>query len=132
MVSTGYTGPTRTRREARPWAVSGPAIALWPRCGYRAAMKSAQPDGSSFAEVPVRVLKDRLSEYLRAVENGTTVVVTSHGRALADLVPHRGVGSALVPLSIRRPTRTWGSVGLRRKGRGRTRSTELLLEERRR
>jgi prevent-host-death family protein len=95
-------------------------------------MRSARPDGSSLTEVPVRVLKDRLSEYLRAVEKGTTVVVTSHGRALANLVPHRGVGSALMPLPVRQPTRAWGSVGLRRTGRGRTRSTDLLLEERRR
>ena len=84
------------------------------------------------AGVPVRILKDRLSEYLRAVESGATVVVTSHGRALADLVPHRRGATPAALLAVRQPTRPWGSVQLRRTGRGRTDSTALLLEERRR
>ncbi len=85
------------------------------------------------AEVPVRVLKDRLSELLRAVESGSTVVVTSHGRALADLVPHRERAPfAASLLTVRQPSRPWGSVRRRRTGRGGTNSTGLLLEERRR
>ena len=84
------------------------------------------------SEVPVRVLKDRLSEYLRAVERGSRVVVTSHGRALADLVPHREGATPAAPLPVRQPTRPWGSVKLRRTGRSRTDIVGLLLEERRR
>jgi prevent-host-death family protein len=83
------------------------------------------------SEVPVRVLKDRLSEYLRAVEGGSTVVVTSHGRALADLVPHRKGATPAAELPVRQPTRPWGSVKLRPTGRGRTDVVGLLLEERR-
>jgi len=79
-------------------------------------------------EVSVRALKDRLSEVLRRVEAGSTVVVTSHGRPLADLVPHRDAS----PLPARAATRKWGSVKLPRKGRGRTDAVALLLEERRR
>lgn len=36
--------------------------------------------------VPIRALKDRLSEYLRRVEAGETVVVTDHGRPVAEIV----------------------------------------------
>ena len=36
--------------------------------------------------VSVRELRDHLSEYLRAVENGTTLVVTSHNRPVARIV----------------------------------------------
>ena len=36
--------------------------------------------------VSVRELRDHLSEYLRSVENGATVLVTSHNRPVARLV----------------------------------------------
>lgn len=36
--------------------------------------------------VSVRELRDHLSEYLRAVETGATLVVTSHNRPVARLV----------------------------------------------
>ena len=90
-------------------------------------MISADP-----SEVPVRILKDRLSEYLRIVEGGSRVVITSHGRALAALVPHREEVTQADSLRIREPTRPWGSVKLSRKARGRTDSVRLLLEDRRR
>jgi prevent-host-death family protein len=38
-------------------------------------------------EVPVRELKNRLSEYLRRVGRGEEIVVTSHGKAVGRLVP---------------------------------------------
>jgi len=37
--------------------------------------------------VPVRVLKDRLSEYLRRVRAGERVVVSHRGRPIAELAP---------------------------------------------
>jgi len=37
-------------------------------------------------EVTVRELKSRLSEYLRKVQAGAEIVVTSHGKAVARLV----------------------------------------------
>lgn len=37
--------------------------------------------------VSVRELKDRLSEYLRRVQAGERVVVTDHGRSVAEIVP---------------------------------------------
>ena len=38
-------------------------------------------------EVSIRELKSRLSEYLRRVAAGEEVVVTSHGKVVARLVP---------------------------------------------
>lgn len=37
-------------------------------------------------DVSVRKLKDRLSEYLRRVQNGELVTVTDHGRPVAALI----------------------------------------------
>lgn len=37
--------------------------------------------------VSVRELKNRLSEYLRLVDEGEEIIVTSHKRAVARLVP---------------------------------------------
>ena len=38
-------------------------------------------------EVPVRELKNRLSEYLRRTRAGEVIVVTSHGKPVARLLP---------------------------------------------
>lgn len=40
-------------------------------------------------EVPVRELKNRLSEYLRRVQAGEEIVVTSRGKAVARLLAPR-------------------------------------------
>jgi prevent-host-death family protein len=64
-------------------------------------VKRRRSGGASFAretavaarEVGVRELKARLSEYLREVKSGRTVVVTEHGRPVARLVPE--------PVSVR-------------------------------
>ncbi len=37
--------------------------------------------------VGVRELKERLSEYLRRVETGETIVITDHGRPVGRIVP---------------------------------------------
>ena len=39
--------------------------------------------------VGVKVLKNRLSEYVGLVENGETILVTKHDRVVAELVPPR-------------------------------------------
>ncbi len=38
--------------------------------------------------VAIRVLKNRLSEYLRIAQSGERVTVTSRGAPIVDLVPH--------------------------------------------
>jgi antitoxin (DNA-binding transcriptional repressor) of toxin-antitoxin stability system len=41
------------------------------------------------AEVGIKVLKDRLSEYVRAAAAGETVLVTDRGRVVAELIAPR-------------------------------------------
>lgn len=48
-------------------------------------MKYPQSDAMT-QTVSVRELRDHLSEYLRAVETGATVLVTSHNRPVARIV----------------------------------------------
>ena len=38
-------------------------------------------------ETGIRELKDNLSRYIRRVEQGQRIVVTAHGRVVAELVP---------------------------------------------
>ena len=38
--------------------------------------------------VGIRTLKNRLSEYVRAVQSGERVTVTSRGTPVMDLIPH--------------------------------------------
>ncbi|MBI4902933.1 MAG: type II toxin-antitoxin system prevent-host-death family antitoxin [Acidobacteria bacterium] len=38
----------------------------------------------------IRELKDNLSHYIRKVESGERVLVTAHGRVVAELVPPSG------------------------------------------
>lgn len=38
-------------------------------------------------EIPVRDLKDHLSEYLRRVQAGEELIITSHGKPVARLAP---------------------------------------------
>lgn len=57
--------------------------------------------------VGIRTLKDRLSEYLRLVAAGETVLVTDRERVVAELGPPRSgrsteVGDALLADAVRR------------------------------
>ncbi len=42
-------------------------------------------------ETGIRELRDNLSRYIRQIESGERVVVTAHGRVVAELVPPRAV-----------------------------------------
>ena len=46
--------------------------------------------------VGIKALKDKLSEYLRIVASGETVLVTDRDRVVAELIPPRGGRSPLV------------------------------------
>lgn len=46
--------------------------------------------------VGLKVLKNKLSEYVRRAAAGETVLVTDRGRVVADLVPHKEA-SGLTP-----------------------------------
>jgi prevent-host-death family protein len=79
--------------------------------------------------VKIAELKDKLSEHLRAVEQGAEVIVTDRNRPIARIVPlaAAGGGTVLVPPRFPFTTvrgRTWRAAGWQ------LRSDELLAEER--
>ena len=93
--------------------------------------------------VGVRELKNRLSEYLRQVRSGESVLVTDRGEVIAELAPP-GLGSsdASVPAGLltlaRRGLATVGAPGdaslyqeLPRTSRRRRRSAAQLLDDER-
>ena len=92
--------------------------------------------------VGVRELKNRLSEYLRAVRRGESVLVTDRGEVVAELSPPgHGLSDASVPAGLlalaRRGLATLGAPGdsglykaLPRSHRGDRSATQLLEEER--
>ena len=80
--------------------------------------------------VRIAELKDQLSKYLRAVEQGEEVEVTDRDRPIARLVPvPDDDGVVLLP-----PTRSFSSIRRRRyrPANWGVSSTDLLLEERQR
>jgi antitoxin (DNA-binding transcriptional repressor) of toxin-antitoxin stability system len=92
--------------------------------------------------VGIRELKNRLSEYLRQVRSGESVLVTDRGEVIAEFSPPgRGLTDASVPAGLlalaRRGLLTLGSPGdaslyvaLPRARRGQRSAAELLDEER--
>ena len=92
--------------------------------------------------VGIRELKNRLSEYLRQVRCGESVLVTDRGEVIAEFSPPgRGSADASVPAGLlalaRRGVLTLGSPGdasvyvaLPRARRGQRSAAELLEEER--
>jgi prevent-host-death family protein len=47
--------------------------------------------------VGIKVLKNKLSEYIRMVADGETVQVTDRGRVVAEIVPPRAAAKATTP-----------------------------------
>jgi len=47
--------------------------------------------------IGIKVLKNRLSEYIRLVSSGETVLVTEHDRVVAELVPPQAGRAAQAP-----------------------------------
>ncbi len=111
--------------EKRPTSVFGPALRpgsidnlgqLWLYLAMR--------------RVKIAELKNRLSEHLRAVENGAEVVVMDRDRPIARIVPLPPPGRRI---RLLQPSRTFPDIRDRRRSRAgwEVSSTELLLEERR-
>jgi antitoxin (DNA-binding transcriptional repressor) of toxin-antitoxin stability system len=92
--------------------------------------------------VGVRELKDRLSEYLRRVRSGESLLVTDRGEVVAEFSPPgRAQADPSIPAGLlvlaRRGLVTLGSPGdgglykpLPRQRRGGQRAAQLLEEER--
>ena len=80
--------------------------------------------------VGIAELKDRLSEHLRAVENGAEVIVLDRKRPIARIVP---MVTSTGRVRILPPAREFAEIRERRRTPARwpVSSTELLMEERR-
>lgn len=90
-------------------------------------------------KVSVRELKDRLSEHLRAVRKGRSIVVTSHRKPVARLSPMPSESAVGLQKLVQEGLVTWngkkprgpgprGRIKLR--GPGKT-VAEMVLEDRR-
>jgi prevent-host-death family protein len=60
-------------------------------------------------EVPVKEAKAKLTELLRAAEAGERIVLTRHGKPVADLVPHSQV-SEEKPMSLLDRVHAWNEA----------------------
>lgn len=80
--------------------------------------------------VKIAELKDRLSEHLRAVENGEEVVVTDRDRPIAKIIPYEEALRRVRFIPARRP---FSAIRDRKypSANWKINSTELLLEDRR-
>jgi prevent-host-death family protein len=80
--------------------------------------------------VRIAELKDRLSEYLRAVEKGEEVIVTHRKRPMARIVP---LTTDELRVSITPPGKPFAPIRDRPRSPAKWKigSSELLLEERR-
>lgn len=95
-------------------------------------------------EVSIRELKNRLSEYLKRARAGEDVVITSHGQAVARLIPvPTESGDAPAPAELQRRLRTIPGIRLAKGGKpkgaarplrikpGEKTLSDIVLEERR-
>lgn len=62
--------------------------------------------------VGVRELKNRLSEYLRAVRRGERVLITDRGQVIAELRPPGAPGDEGLPPALARLVREHTAIGL--------------------
>ncbi len=78
---------------------------------------------TSGMKISVRELKDRLSEHLRMVKSGQSIVVTSHKKPIARLSPVPGESANGVQRLIDQGLATWD--GKKPRGAGRRRPVKL-------
>lgn len=77
--------------------------------------------------VGIADLKARLSEHLRDVRGGHALVIVDRGRPVAKVIPLQAGEGELV---VRQPRRPLAGFAFGRKGRGKTDSLAVLLEDR--
>lgn len=68
--------------------------------------RQASAPTAAVREVPLKEAKAKLAELLRAVEAGERIVLTRHGKPVADLVPHASVGEEK-PMSVLDRVEAW-------------------------
>ena len=69
--------------------------------------------------VSLKVAKDKLAELVRRAEAGETVVITRHGKPVADVVPHRAKKGGL----------NWEALAKWKKEHGIDRVVEFIPED---
>ena len=74
-------------------------------------------------KVSVRELKDRLSEHLRAVKDGKSILVTSHNKPVARLSPVPSESASGVQRLLDQGLASWN--GKKPRGAGRRRPVKL-------
>lgn len=67
---------------------------------------SLVPPQGGVRQVPIKEAKAKLTELLRQVEAGEKIVLTRHGKPVADLVPH-AVGAEEKPMSVLERLEAW-------------------------
>ncbi len=96
-------------------------------------METPAVHGSPVTSTGIRELKDNLSRYIRRVEAGERIVITAHGRVVAELVQPGAtakntsrrfdglVASGVIrpPLEAGDPTEAWPDIRLPRGNRRR-------------
>ncbi|PYQ10998.1 MAG: prevent-host-death protein [Acidobacteria bacterium] len=78
------------------------------------------------SNVRIAALKAQLSEYLRKVRGGRTLVVLDRNTPIARIVPYDGEA----PLEIQRATRKPAELRLPSRPKARTDSVAVLLQDR--
>ena len=86
-------------------------------------------------KVGIRELKSKLSECVRAVKMGATIVVTEHGRSVARIVPEARSLDERLDMLRNAGTILWSGrrLGARRSGvrvRGKGTVADILVENR--
>jgi antitoxin (DNA-binding transcriptional repressor) of toxin-antitoxin stability system len=66
--------------------------------------------------VGLKVLKNKLSEYVRLAANGETILVTDRDRVVAEIVPHRAK-SGLTPFQEKGVREGWLTPATDRSGK---------------
>jgi prevent-host-death family protein len=79
--------------------------------------------GAPKMKVSVRELKDRLSEHLRAVQGGQSILVTSHNKPVARLSPVPSESASGIERMLDRGIAHWN--GKKPRGAGRRRPIKL-------
>ena len=85
--------------------------------------------------VGLRDLKTHLSEYMRQVKSGRTIVITEHGRAVGRLVPAAKSVDEQIQAMLAAGLLEWNGLPLppvthRARVRGKKTVAELLIENR--
>jgi prevent-host-death family protein len=101
----------------------------------RSSVSYARETSAVEQQIGIRDLKARLSEYVRQVKGGATVVVTEHGRPVARLVPEPASLRARLLALVEAGEIAWNGepyapVGPVARVRGRKTLADLIVEER--